>query len=191
MTVGSQLAPSLRYAIGTVEPVTPGLLPAPTPCRAWDLGMLLAHLCDSVTAIAEGITGGEVCLDAAAGVPADPRSAFLAQAGLLLARCEGTTGGGTILVGGCPMAADMLTAIGAVEIAVHGWDVSQACGARQPIPEPLAAALLPVARALMCDNERTLLFGPPRPAGAAASASDQLAAFLGRTPAPLLIPGWF
>lgn len=184
MTRGSTLASALRYAIGMVEPVTPELLRRPTPCRGWDLGMLLAHACDSVAAIAEGVTGGEVTLAPAAGLPADPKHDFLARASQLLARCPHDPGEGVVLVGGCPLAADLLTAIGAIEIAVHGWDVSQARGAPLPIPESLADQLLPAARVLLGADDRALLFGPPQRVCATASASDQLTAFLGRTPRP-------
>jgi uncharacterized protein (TIGR03086 family) len=186
MTSSGTLGSALRYAIGTVEPVTLDLLRRPTPCRSWDLGMLLAHACDSVAAIGEGVTGGEIALAPAAGLPADPRREFLEQASRLLARCEHAPGDGVVLVGGCPLAGDLLTAIGAIEIAVHGWDVSQARGTSLPIPESLAGQLLPAARMLLCAGDRALLFGPPQRVGATASASDQLAAFLGRSPGSYL-----
>jgi uncharacterized protein (TIGR03086 family) len=196
MMRGSTLASALRYAISAVEPVTPELLRRPTPCRGWDLGMLLAHACDSVAAIGEGVTGGVIALAPAADLPADPRhdflgraarpadprQHFLGQASRLLARCEHEPGHGVVLVGGCPLAGGLLTAIGAIEIAMHGWDVSQARGASLPIPESLAGHLLPAARTLLCAGDRAQLFGPPQRVGATASASDQLAAFLGRIP---------
>jgi hypothetical protein len=34
----------------------------------------------------------------------------------------------------------------ALEVAVHGWDTSLACGQRQPIPRALATGLLAIAR---------------------------------------------
>jgi uncharacterized protein (TIGR03086 family) len=183
MTGGVQLASALRYAMGAVTAVTPGLLPRPTPCRGWDLRMLLAHACDSVAAIDEGLSGGEVHLGAQSAIPADPKREFLTRAGQLLVRCDISEGRGLVLVGGCPMATGLLAVTGALEIAVHGWDVSQACGGCRPIPEALAGALLPAARALICDRDRATLFAPPQPVRAAASPSDRLAAFLGRTPA--------
>lgn len=183
MTGSVQLAGALRYAIGTVAAVPPGSLPRPTPCRSWDLRMLLVHACDSLAAIEEGLSGGEVRLGTQSAIPADPRLAFLTRAGQLLDRGEHGEGRGLVLVGGCPIATGLLALTGAVEIAMHGWDVSQACGADRPIPAALAAALLPAARALICDRDRDPLFAPPQPVGAAASASDRLAAFLGRTPA--------
>jgi len=187
MTRSGTLASALQYAIGTVEPVTPELLRRPTPCRGWDLGMLLAHACDSVAAIGEGVTRGEIALVPAAGLPADPKHGFLEQASRLLARCQDAPADGVVLVGACPLAGDLLTAIGAIEIAVHGWDVSRARGVSLPIPESLAGQLLPAARTLLlCAADRAHLFGPPQRVCANASASDQLAAFLGRIPGSYL-----
>ena len=42
-------------------------------------------------------------------------------------------------VGGLPMPAGLVASTAAVEIAVHGWDVSQSRGGGQPIPAGLAA----------------------------------------------------
>ena len=104
-------------------------------------------------------------------------------------RCETAPGpadsgdiAGTVSIGGCPMAVHLLSCTGAVEIAVHAWDVGQSCGGRWPIPEPLAGLLLPAAVALVCDDERPGLFAAPVRVPAAASAGDRLAAFLGRAP---------
>ena len=41
----------------------------------------------------------------------------------------------------------MVAVTGAIEITVHGWDISVACGARRPVPPGLAAVLLPIAPA--------------------------------------------
>jgi hypothetical protein len=78
------------------------------------------------------------------------------------------------------MPAGQVTAIGAIEMAVHAWDVSQACGTGQPIPEPLAAALLPTAVILISDEDRPCQFAPARRVPAGVTASDRLTAFLGR-----------
>jgi uncharacterized protein (TIGR03086 family) len=73
---------------------------------------------------------------------------------------------------------------GAIEIAVHGWDISQACGQRRPIPDALAAALLAIAPLLIPETGRHPLFSPPVAASAQASPGDRLVAFLGRNPPP-------
>jgi uncharacterized protein (TIGR03086 family) len=75
-----------------------------------------------------------------------------------------------------------MEAAGAIEIAVHGWDISQACGTRRPIPDPLAATLLRIAPLLIPDTGRDPLFGPPVPVPPRAGPGDRLVAFLGRDP---------
>ncbi|MDP9319453.1 MAG: hypothetical protein M3O94_10385 [Actinomycetota bacterium] len=52
-------------------------------------------------------------------------------------------------VGGCPVPSSLVTGAGAIEVAVHGWDVAVACGQQRPLPEQLAegaAWVLPPAR---------------------------------------------
>ena len=60
------LKPSISYALDVALAVTPELLSRPTPCRDWDLRMLLRHASESLAAIAEGIDTGCVGLDPAA-----------------------------------------------------------------------------------------------------------------------------
>src|SRR6476661_5171151 len=57
------LEPSIGYALGAVLAVTPELLSRPTPCREWDLRMLLRHASESLAVIGEGIRAGCVGLD--------------------------------------------------------------------------------------------------------------------------------
>ena len=52
-------------------------------------------------------------------------------------------------IAGCPLAASVMAAAAALEVAVHGWDISRACGQRQPIPRALAIDLLAVAPVLV------------------------------------------
>jgi hypothetical protein len=150
---------------------------------------LLLHARDSICAVTEGLSAGRVRLDPPAleQGTAGPAAAFTRQAGLLLARCESGLAGpaspagqAAVLIAGCPLEADLLCTVGAIEIAVHGWDVSQACGSGAPIPDRLAAGLLLAATELICPDERAPQFALPRPIPATASASDRLAAFLGR-----------
>jgi hypothetical protein len=79
---------------------------------------------------------------------------------------------------------------GAIEIAVHGWDISRACGQHRPIPDALAASLLAVAPLLIPETGRYPLFSPPVTATAQAGPGDRLVAYLGRKPpAPPHAPG--
>jgi uncharacterized protein (TIGR03086 family) len=181
------LEPSISYALGAVLAVMPELLSCPTPCREWDLRMLLRHACESLAALGEGIEAGHVGVDPAAedgDLAADPARTFRDRACQLL---DAWTGPGhqrqVIDIAGCPLAASVMAAAAALEVAVHGWDISQACGQRQPIPRVLATDLLVIAPVLVPRAGRHPLFAAPVTVAATATPSDRLAAFLGRTPA--------
>ena len=182
------LEPSISYALGAVLAVTPELLSRPTPCRGWDLRMLLRHASESLAALGEGIEAGRVGLDPAAedgALAADPARVFRDRAGRLL---DAWTSPGhqrqVIEIAGCPLAASVMAAAAALEVAVHGWDMSRACGQRQPIPRALATSLLVIAPALVPRTGRHPLFAAPVTVPATAGPSDRLAAFLGRAPRP-------
>ena len=181
------LEPSITYALGVALAVTPELLSRPTPCGEWDLRMLLRHACESLAAFGEGIQAGRVGLNPAAedGVlAANPVRAFRDRAGQLL---DAWTGPGhqrhLIEIAGCPLAASVMTAAAALEVAVHGWDISRACGQRRPIPPALAIDLLAIAPLLVPPAGRHPLFAAPVTVAATTGPSDRLAAFLGRSPA--------
>jgi uncharacterized protein (TIGR03086 family) len=180
------LEPSIGYALGVILAVTPDLLSRPTPCGEWDLRMLLRHASESLAVIGEGIGTGRVCLEPAAedgDLAADPARAFRDRACQLL---DAWTGSGherqVIEIADCPLAASVMAAAAALEVAVHGWDISRACGQRLPIPPALATDLLTVAPVLVPRVGRSPLFAAPVNVPATAGPSDQLAAFLGRAP---------
>ena len=57
-------------------------------------------------------------------------------------------------IGDRELTTSLVVMAGAVEIAVHGWDISMACGAAEPIPSGLASDLLPIA-VLLAPARRT------------------------------------
>ena len=149
--------------------------------------MLLRHASESLAALTEGIETGSVGLDPAAehgDLAADPARAFRDRAGRLLDAWTSLGYQGQVIeIAGCPLAASVMAGAAALEVAVHGWDISRACGQRQPIPRALATGLLVIAPVLVPRTGRHPLFAAPVTAGATADPSDRLAAFLGRTPA--------
>jgi uncharacterized protein (TIGR03086 family) len=181
---------AVGYALGPLRAVTPATLRCPTPCSEWDLGALLVHLGDSLAAMHEAAVLSDVGLDSSAetAAPAAPRdhaqivSTLRDQARRLLAALAGQHGE-LVSVGGYPLPVSIAASAGAVDIAVHGWDVAQACGIRCPIPVKLAGEMLAVSRLLVTEADRPVRFGSPVPVSAQASASDRLVAYLGRTPA--------
>lgn len=180
------LGAAVRYALASTGLATPQLLSRPTPCGGWDLGSLLRHVSDSADVLHEAIAAGYVGLSPApAGNLAelDPVSGFRRQAVRLLATCAAAgPGERTVAIDDRELTASMTAVAGAIEITVHGWDISVACGVRQPIPDGLAAILLPVAPLLITPGTRAGLFADPVCVPGRACPGDQLVAFLGRQP---------
>jgi len=178
MNCGELLERSLAYALGSIAGVGPGSLERGTPCAEWDLGELLGHLDDSLDALHEGLTGGRIGLTP--GRPGgDLACAFRTRACAVLGAWAAGPGQ-RVLVGELPLDVRVMAAVGAVEIAVHGWDVAQACGRPRPIPGPLAAELLPVAQCVVALEDRGVRFGAPVTVPLHAGPDARLLAFLGR-----------
>lgn len=194
---------AVAYLLGSLHLVPAGTLSAPTPCRGWDLRMLLLHLDDSLLAVHDaaaaqhvGLVGSTAATDDAT---ADLAGRVRGRAGRLVGTCteawtEAWTGpdfpapGGKasvpVEVGGWPLATGLVAAAGAVEAAVHGWDVAAACGRRRVIPPGLAQELLELAPLLVSRADRPARFAAPveLPSGVATAPGDRLVALLGRHP---------
>jgi uncharacterized protein (TIGR03086 family) len=166
---------SLGYTRGALTTVTPDRLGSPTPCAAWDLGRLLGHMDDSLDAFTEAATGSVSLVAAGA-----PRLESIRAKACSLLGWWCTQPPETVRVGGTPLPADLLVGTAALEITVHGWDVHQALGRDEPVPEQLARALLPIAWAVVTDDDRPHRFAPPVPTAPGCGESAQLLGFLGR-----------
>jgi uncharacterized protein (TIGR03086 family) len=180
------LSRAISYAVAAALDVTPALLPRPTPCRGWNLDMLLGHASESLAALHDGTVTRHIALIPAAPghAPAsDPAQTFRDRAGRLLAAQATAEGQRQALdIGDLPLPAIAMECAGAIEIAIHGWDISQACGQHRPIPDTLAASLLAIAPLLIPETGRHPLFSPPVTPTAHASPGDRLIAYLGRQP---------
>jgi uncharacterized protein (TIGR03086 family) len=185
MTGGSGLLErAITYAVSAVSDVTPVLLPRPTPCRGWNLETLLRHACESLTALHSGLVTGSVGLipaPSAPGLATDPAAVFRDRVNQLhAAQAFAGHRRRAFDVAGRPLPAIAMECVGALEMAIHGWDISQACGRRRPLPDTLAIDLLAVAPLLIPETGRRPLFSAPVTTTAQASPGDQLVAFLGR-----------
>ncbi|WP_207933217.1 TIGR03086 family metal-binding protein [Actinomadura sp. GC306] len=170
---------AIGFALTSVQAVTPDMLPRRTPCASWDLEMLLLHLGESLSALHEGLALGSVKL---ASVPlaqdAHPVSVVRVSA-IRVLRASGALG--RVEIGDRRLEGDLMAAAGAVEVAVHGWDIAQASGERRPVPCGLAEQLLKVCPAVM-PGVRDRLFAEPVESGPDADAGERLVARLGRRP---------
>ncbi len=172
---------ALSYTRATLNDVTDADLGRRTPCERWDLGQLLAHMEDALDAFAEGARG-EVALPDR--IPARVRVDNLQRkaCGLLLAWSAETPP--TVRIGEHELDTPVVALAAALEITVHGWDVTQTVGTARPIPSALTRGLLPVADALIGEAVRGAEFGPPRPVPADAADEVRLLGFLGRDAHP-------
>jgi len=180
-TVGL-LERAIGYAICTARRLSPQLMTSPTPCRDWNLGTLLRHLNDSLAVLHEGFDTHRIGSGTGADSDADPVTTFHDRAWRLFGTATAAAGRTEpITLLDRPLATSAVAAVGAVEIAVHAWDISQACHHTHPIPGDLAGALLDIAPPLLTGCRRRL-FDPPVAVSPLAPASDRLVAFLGRHP---------
>jgi uncharacterized protein (TIGR03086 family) len=179
----SLLAGAIDYALGSVDYVAPVLLSRPTPCRDWDLAALLRHANDSLAALQEGLATGYVSLDRAEPAAAGLALIFRDRAAQLLA-AAGTGCHYDIAVADRHVAAAIVTAVGAIEIAVHGWDIAVACGHghSRPIPAELASSIMGIIPLVVTEATRGSQFAAPVTVPPRASPSDRLVALLGRDP---------
>jgi uncharacterized protein (TIGR03086 family) len=183
------LEAAIRYALGSVGLVTPRVLSGPTPCAAWDLGQLLEHVSASLAALHEGVVSGWVGLGAVDETPRDPAAGLVTtlrhRADRLLGASSGVSGRGRVIaIADRCLDGATLRAVGAVEMAVHGWDIARGCGCHRPIPPGLATAILEVVPLVVTDATRYVHFAAPVPVAEQASPSDRLVAALGRDPDP-------
>ncbi len=135
-------------------------LSLPTPCAAWDLGRLLAHMEDSLAALGEAAELGRVRLTEPT-TEVDPGriiDRIVQRACATRAAWLQRLTSAPVSVGDLPLGRDTLAMVGALEIAVHGWDVAQAVGSGRPIPEDLAARLYDVAQLVVTPDERGTRF---------------------------------
>jgi uncharacterized protein (TIGR03086 family) len=177
---------AVAYTLGSLHLVTTATMSRPSPCRGWDLRALLWHMDDALVALQEAADLADVGLDrphgdsGQAGGP-DPVARVRDRACSLLGAWT-SAGRRVVSIGGRPLPASVLTSAGALEIAVHGWDVAEACGRRRPIPPALAGELLVIAPLLVTDADRPVRFAAPVDLPSSGSPSDQLIAYLGRDP---------
>ena len=166
--------------------VRPEHLPEPTPCRDWDVRLLLNHIIGGNHMFAEVARGGRVDATGVMDdytVP-DPGSNYIASADSVLAawaepgamdrRCHMPFG---------DIPASAAVSIHFLDIVVHGWDLARATGQDTTIEPDLAAEALDISHGLLSPELRdTGVFGPEIPASDDDPLHARLVAFMGRRP---------
>ncbi len=184
------LATAFASTRGIVAKVTADQLDGPTPCASWDVRRLVNHIVGGSHWFAMTTNAGaspEVDetedTDYAGG---DTLGAYDAGIAASLA-AFGAEGALEKMVklpfGEFPGAAFM--ALATMDHFIHGWDLAKATGQSPDFDEGLAAQLLAQAQMMVPDQFRgadpEAPFGPIVEIADSATASDRLAAFLGRS----------
>ncbi|WP_166352721.1 TIGR03086 family metal-binding protein [Phytoactinopolyspora limicola] len=184
----SLLDRTMSYTLGSLELVTDESLAWPSPCVEWDLRALLSHMHDSLVTLGEA--AGLGWIGPRLAEPAGQSAAVLV-AGVKRNACElfgawASMGRpATVSVGQHQVSSLMVAGVGALEVAVHGWDVGRACGRQRVLPVSLAEALLDMCPLLVSDEDRLGRFAAPVVVSASADPTSRLLAFLGRDSGPL------
>ncbi|MFG3436181.1 maleylpyruvate isomerase family mycothiol-dependent enzyme [Nonomuraea sp. NPDC047897] len=160
-----------------------GLVTGTVPALAASMGRCGGE--DPALAASMGRCGGEdPALVAGAGrCGGDPVLVVRDRAATMLGAWAGTLREQRVRIGGCSLPAATVAQAGAVEVAVHAWDLARACGRPRPVPPALAADLLDVAATLVADEDRPDRFAAPVAVPPRSAPEDRLIAYLGRDPA--------
>ncbi|HZJ06839.1 MAG TPA: TIGR03086 family metal-binding protein [Nocardioidaceae bacterium] len=174
---------SIGFALGSLALVTSEAITRPSPCQGWDLHALLRHMNDSLEALHEAVSVGQVELPPALNYgdrTLDPVVTLRNRAASMLGAWTNSEAGRWVSVAGRPVTSSLVAATGALEITVHGWDVSWSMGDPRPIPRPLAEELLPLASLLVTDADRPARFAREVETSPWAEPGERLLGFLGR-----------
>ncbi|MGB3442721.1 MAG: TIGR03086 family metal-binding protein [Actinophytocola sp.] len=179
------LARAVDYAVDSLDVVGRADLGRPTPCAGWDLRALLDHLNDALLALHEAATLGRVFPDIgdyAGGTAVDPIAVLRDRASRLVGAWTPPSPRKEVAFGDLALTTAIVTTTGALEVAVHGWDVARACGVDRTIPAGLANDILDVVPLLVVAADRPVRFALPVELPFGAAPGDRLVAFLGRHP---------
>ena len=169
-----------------VAGVRPDQLGQPTPCRDWDVRLLLNHIIGGNHMFAEVARGGRV--DATGDMDdytrPDPGTNYLASADAVLAAwAEPGAMERRVHMPFGDIPASAAVSIHFLDVVVHGWDLARATGQDTTIEPDLAAEALDISHGLLSPELReTGVFGPEVPASADDPLHDRLVAFMGRRP---------
>lgn len=186
---------AVAYTLGSLLLVEPTSLSNPTPCRDWDLRELLLHMNISMGILDRSIAFGSLDSDpqedrfADYGGPSfDPVASLRNRACHLLGAWADARRTDNIRVADLSVPPLTVAVVGALEVAVHGWDVARSCRADRPLPDALAQDLLTLCPLLVGESNRPESFAPRVAVPEGASQSDVLIGYLGRIPADCPFP---
>ncbi|MBX7266241.1 TIGR03086 family protein [Micromonospora sp. Llam7] len=151
-------------------------LSKPTPCTAFTVGQLEAHLLGSLSSLTS--LAGSTLTPASAG-DLESRIADAAQQAVETWMRRGL--GGTVQAGRQELPASIAASILSVEFLVHAWDFASATGQKVAVSDKVSTYVLGLAEQIVTPELRESAgFDPAIPISATAPALDRLVAFSGR-----------
>ncbi|MBF6331537.1 TIGR03086 family metal-binding protein [Nocardia transvalensis] len=184
---------AVDYSVEIVSRLTPADLDRPTPCAAWTLSDLLAHMTvqhRGFAAAARG-NGADPALWQPGPLADDPVTDYADAAAEVTAAFAEP--GALERDFALPEFDPNFTAPGGqaigfhfIDYVVHGWDVARTLGLDYRLPDDLAAAALEMALGIPDGDIRRQPhspFAPAVPAPTTASPLDRIVSALGRSPA--------
>ena len=180
MDIIEALDETFRHTHGVIGGVRAEQYADKTPCTEWTVRDLLEHMIGVVAGLGA----------AAAGEPRvpfelgdDPGQQFeVASAAAMAAWRRPGVVDEVIDAGPGPMPGRALASINLLDTATHAWDLAAATGQERELPTSVAMAAMAASRAIVTDELRAGRFAPEHATAASATPTDQLVAFLGRTP---------
>jgi uncharacterized protein (TIGR03086 family) len=176
------LARAVDYALTCLDAADGTDLGRPTPCAGWDLRALLDHVNDSLLALHEAAALGRVFPETGDYTGRDPVALLRDRATRLVGAWTPPAPRREVALGELALTSAIVTTTGALEVAVHGWDVARACGADGTVPDELATEMLDLVPLLVSAEDRPERFAPVVATPFGAAPGDRLVAFLGRHP---------
>jgi len=180
---------SFDQSTDVIGAVGPDQWHCPTPCPAFDVETLVGHMLFAAKRLATvgrreaAAEDGPAVVGLAAGEWASALTKTADEA-IDVWRSPGATAGDIVLPFGT-FAAPVVLGMYVLEQTTHAWDLAVAVGATDHLDSELAAAVVPIAQAIVVPEYR----GPePMPFAAEVAAADdapaydRLAAFMGRRP---------
>lgn len=180
MDVVDALDETFRHANVVIKGVRPEQQGDKTPCTEWTVHDLLEHMIGVVAGVGSA-AAGEAPTPFVLGD--DPVGQFDAASVAALAAWRQPGALERVIDGGAgPMPGHVLATINLLDTATHTWDLATATGQPQELPAGVATAAEEASRVIVTEELRPGRFGPQQHAPDAATATEKLVAFLGRTP---------
>jgi uncharacterized protein (TIGR03086 family) len=183
---------AVRASVAVVTRLTPADLDRPTPCAAWNLGALLAHMTVQHKGFAAAAAGhgGDLALWQPVPLGDDPVREYADAAEQVIAAfaADGVLEREFALPeirDGQSFPAPMAIGFHLVDYVVHGWDVAASLGVPFDLPADVLVATLPIVQAVPGGAARTApgaAFAPPLSTPDDTGPLGEILALLGRSP---------